>query len=65
MPVGKELAVTGEAFQRFGFPRCGVAGDAFLARNPDFVLEEPAFPFNEGMVRNRVTYWPNSFLKRR
>jgi len=41
------------------------AVDAFLARNPDFVLEEPAFPFNEGMVRNRVTYWPNSFLKRR
>ena len=38
---------------------------AFLARNPDFVLEEPGFPFNEGAVRNRVTYWPNSFLKRR
>ena len=24
------------------------AVDAFLARNPDFVLEEPGFPFNEG-----------------
>ena len=32
---------------------------------PDFVLEEPGFPFNEGLVRNRVTYWPKSFLKRR
>ena len=32
--------------------------------NPDFVLEEPAFPFNEGKVRNRVTYWPKSFLRR-
>ena len=41
------------------------AVDAFLARNTDFVLEEPAFPFNEGAVRNRVTYWPKSFLKRR
>jgi len=40
------------------------AVDAFLARNPDFVLEEPGFPFNEGKVRSRVTYWPNSFLKR-
>jgi cephalosporin hydroxylase len=40
------------------------AVDAFLARNADFVLEEPAFPFNEGSVRNRVTYWPKSFLKR-
>ncbi len=41
------------------------AVDAFLARNSDFVLEEPAFLFNEGTVRNRVTYWPKSFLKRR
>ena len=41
------------------------AVEAFLARNPDFVLEEPGFPFNEGAVRKRVTYWPNSFIKRR
>ncbi len=41
------------------------AVDSFLARNSDFVLEEPGFPFNEGRVRNRVTYWPRSFLKRR
>ncbi len=38
--------------------------ESFLARNPDFVLEEPGFPFNEGAVRHRVTYWPKSFLKR-
>jgi cephalosporin hydroxylase len=40
------------------------AAEAFLAHNPDFVLDEPAFPFNEGTVRNRVTYWPKSYLKR-
>jgi len=36
----------------------------FLAEHPEFVLEEPAFPFNEGDVVDRVTYWPNCFLKR-
>jgi cephalosporin hydroxylase len=41
------------------------AVDAFLAHNADFVLEEPAFLFNEGSVRSRVTYWPHSFLRRR
>jgi cephalosporin hydroxylase len=41
------------------------AVEAFLARNPAFVLEEPGFPFNDGAVRNRVTYWPKSFLRRR
>lgn len=40
------------------------AVEDFVARNPDFVLEEPGFDFNEGAVRNRVTYWPKSFLRR-
>jgi cephalosporin hydroxylase len=40
------------------------AVEAFLERNPDFRLEEPGFAFNEGAVRERVTYWPKSFLRR-
>jgi cephalosporin hydroxylase len=40
------------------------AVDAFLQARDDFVLEEPGFVFNEGKVRNRVTYWPNAFLRR-
>lgn len=41
------------------------AVETFLESHPNFVLEEPGFPFNEGVVRSRVTYWPKSFLKRR
>lgn len=40
------------------------AVEAFLARNPNFVLDEPGFPFNEGIVRQRVTYWPKAFVRR-
>lgn len=36
----------------------------FLVERDDFVLEEPAFPFNEGKITERVTYWPNAFLRR-
>ena len=36
----------------------------FAAARKDFALEEPPFPFNEGAVKERVTYWPNAFLKR-
>lgn len=36
----------------------------FLAERDDFVLEEPAFPFNEGLIAERVTYWPNCYLRR-
>lgn len=36
----------------------------WVAKNPNFALEEPAFAFNEGMVQGRVTYWPDAFLRR-
>lgn len=36
----------------------------FLKSHSEFVLEEPPFPFNEGLVTDRVTYWPNAFLRR-
>jgi cephalosporin hydroxylase len=40
------------------------AATEFAANHPEFRLEEPPFPFNEGVVRERVTYWPRGFLKR-
>jgi cephalosporin hydroxylase len=36
----------------------------FAGRRSDFVIEEPRFPFNEGATRDRVTYWPQAFIKR-
>ena len=36
----------------------------FVAANPNFVIEEPPFLFNEGSVNERVTYWPSAFIKR-
>ncbi len=38
----------------------------FVAENPNFIIEEPEFLFNESNLSNRerVTYWPSSFLKR-
>lgn len=40
------------------------AARAFVAAAPDFVLEEPPFAFNEGLVDARVTYWPDAFIRR-
>jgi cephalosporin hydroxylase len=36
----------------------------FEKENPDFIIEEPPFLFNEGSISERVTYWPCGFLKR-
>jgi cephalosporin hydroxylase len=40
------------------------AAAEFAARRPDFRLEEPAWKFNEGQVRERVTHWPGAYLRR-
>jgi cephalosporin hydroxylase len=36
----------------------------FLEADSRFVAEEPPFAFNEGLVTERVTYWPGGFLRR-
>jgi cephalosporin hydroxylase len=36
----------------------------FSRAHPEFVMEEPPFPFNEGRVSERVTHWPGAYLKR-
>ncbi|PTM40335.1 CmcI family methyltransferase [Bosea sp. 124] len=36
----------------------------FAARRADFVVEEPAMPFNESELNRWVTAWPNAWLKR-
>ncbi|MET0313477.1 MAG: CmcI family methyltransferase [Hansschlegelia sp.] len=40
------------------------AAHDFVAENPDFVIEEPEWLFNESVLTNRITYWPDAFVKR-
>lgn len=40
------------------------AVEKFLIKHPEFEGHEPDFPFNEGFVHQRVTYWPKAFLRR-
>lgn len=40
------------------------AVEAFLAHHPEFEAHEPEWPFNEGVVRQRVSYWPQAYLRK-
>lgn len=40
------------------------AATEFLATHPEFALEEPVRPFNEGSIVRPVTYWPGGWLRR-
>lgn len=48
----------------WGWNNPKAAAEEFARNHDDFVIEEPAFRFNEGFITERVTYWPNAFLKR-
>lgn len=70
---GYIVATDGVMEQVKGAPRTGddwdwnhpkAAAHAFVAEDPRFVIEEPSFPFNEGVVTKRVTYWPDAFIRR-
>ena len=41
------------------------AVNQFLAEHQEFEAHEPNWPFNEGVVRQRVTYWPQAYLRRK
>jgi cephalosporin hydroxylase len=41
------------------------AAAEFAASHPEFVLEEPPFPFNEGEITERITHWPGAYLRKR
>lgn len=40
------------------------AAEEFVKTHDNFIIEEPEFPFNEGLITERVTYWPSAFLRR-
>lgn len=41
------------------------AAAEFAARHPEFVLEQPAWPFNESTLCNNITHWPGAWLRKR
>ena len=40
------------------------AAREFAAANPEFVIEQPALPFNESPLSGGITYWPAAWLRR-
>lgn len=40
------------------------AVDGFVREHPEFVVEQPPWPFNESELRANVTHWPRGYLRR-
>ncbi len=62
--IMKDLVAASRASPDWGWNNPSEAAREFAAAGADFELQEPPFPFNEGVVDHRVTYWPDAFLRR-
>jgi cephalosporin hydroxylase len=36
----------------------------FVKAHPEFVIEQPAWPFNESQLSENLTYWPGAWIRR-
>lgn len=36
----------------------------FVAKHPNFVIEEPQWPFNESTLKGNITHWPDAWIRR-
>lgn len=53
----------GKAEWSWDHPAAAAAG--FAARHQEFVLEQPAWQFNESVLSASITHWPQAWLRRR
>ena len=42
-----------------------VAAQEFAGAHPEFVIEQPPWPFNESTLEANITHWPDAWLKRK
>ena len=41
-----------------------VAARKFVSQHPEFVIEQPVWPFNESNLNKNITHWPSAWIKK-
>ena len=62
--IMQDLADVPRGNEGWGTDNPAHAACDFVAKNPDFIIEQPAWPFNESNLDKNITHWPNAWLKR-
>jgi cephalosporin hydroxylase len=62
--VMKDVKDVPRAGKDWGTDNPSNAAIDFAKANPQFVVEQPAWPFNESSLSQNITHWPNAWLKR-
>jgi cephalosporin hydroxylase len=62
--VMEELAGVPRGHTEWTWDNPAGAAREFAAVHPEFVIEQPEWPFNESALRANVTHWPSAWLRR-
>lgn len=62
--IMQELADVPRGREEWRTDNPAAAAAEFAACHPEFVLEQPAWPFNESELRRNLTHWPRAWLRR-
>lgn len=62
--VMKDVKDVPRAGEGWGTDNPSAAAIDFARENPQFVNEQPAWPFNESSLTRNITHWPDAWLKR-
>jgi cephalosporin hydroxylase len=63
--VMRELEQVPRGHVTWGWDNPAAAAAEFAREHPEFVLEQPNWPFNESELTTNVTHWPDAWLRRR
>jgi cephalosporin hydroxylase len=62
--IMQDLADVPRGDKTWGDDNPARAARDFAAAHPEFVLEQPPWPFSESALRRNVTHWPDAWLRR-
>ncbi|CAN5858826.1 CmcI family methyltransferase [soil metagenome] len=63
--IMKDLFDTPRGNPEWSWDNPTVAAAEFAQHHPEFVLEQPAWPFNESHLSENTTHWPGAWLRRK
>jgi cephalosporin hydroxylase len=63
--IMKDLYDVPRGKQEWEYDNPAAAVTEFVQSHPEFVIEQPAWPFNESQLNENVTHWPEGWLRRK
>ncbi|WP_199245549.1 cephalosporin hydroxylase family protein [[Phormidium] sp. ETS-05] len=63
--IMRELSLVPRGNPEWKWDNPAAAAVAFAETHPEFILEQPAWPFNESELTANITHWPAAWLRRK